>query len=141
MKLKIIVLVVACVLILSFLFYYFSFREKAINIELDSDNVYGINISGFGSIDLNTNDKGKISKVIKYINLMKCYKNEKYETHNETPDTSVTLLGKDKKIINKIEFYGDLAEYNGEQYKLITQDIHTFYKDIENLCTGINEKQ
>lgn len=140
MKVKSIVLVIACVLILSSVFYYFSFREKEINIELNLNNVYGINISGFGSIDLNTKDEEKISKVIKYFNLIEYYKNKKYETHNETPDTSITLLGKDEKVINTIEFYGDLAEYKGEQYKLITHDVHKFYEDIKNLCTGINGK-
>ncbi|EPR11496.1 hypothetical protein L323_11875 [Ruminiclostridium papyrosolvens C7] len=39
MKVKNIVLVSACVVILFSVFYYFSFREKAINIELNLSNV------------------------------------------------------------------------------------------------------
>ncbi|AEY65577.1 hypothetical protein [Clostridium sp. BNL1100] len=84
---------------------------------------------------MNIKDKEKISKVIKYFDLIKYYKNEKHEIHNETPDTSVTLLGRDEKTIDKIEFYGDLAEYKGEQYKLIIHDAHKFYEGIESLCT------
>lgn len=139
MKVKIIVVGIICVLILS-VFYLFSFREKAIYIELNLSNTNTIDINGFGSIDFNTKDKEKISKVIKYFDLIKYYRNEKLQIHNETPDTSITMLGKDEKVIDKIEFYGDLAEYKGEQYRLKIHNVHKFYEGIENLCTSINGK-
>ncbi len=139
MKVKIIVVEIICVLILS-VFYLFSFREKAIYIKLDLSNTNIIDINGFGSIDLNTKDKEKISKVIKYFDLIEYYRNEKLQIHNETPDTSITLLGKDEKVIDKIEFYGDLAEYKSGQYRLKIHNVHKFYEDIENLCTSINRK-
>ncbi len=110
-----------------FSFYFLSFTssQKAIYIKLDLRNTNTININGFGSIDLNIKDKEKISKVIKYFDLIKYYRNEKHQIHNETPDTSITLIGKDEKVIDKIKFYGDLAEYKREQYRLNMHNVHT----------------
>jgi len=46
---------------------------------------------------------------------MRYYKNKTQKIYNQSPDVSLIMYNKDGNIIDRLEFYGDLAEYKGIQ--------------------------
>lgn len=136
MKMKI-VLCVLLVLVTILAIGFLVLNMRTVNIELNQSNIERINIIGFGSITLDTKDKTNISNSIKYFNSISYLRKFKRQNHNNTPDASLTLYDKDGKEIDKIEFYGDLVEYNGEQYKVFP---FMNYDKLEKFCNSICEK-
>ncbi len=114
---------------------WFIYSKVTIKIPFNSDNFYSMRIIGFGSIGLDTEDKSKINKVIGHLNSVRYYKNSNREMHNQSPDASIFLNDKDGKIIERIDFYGDFAEYKGNQYKVVSL---MFYDRLEKLCKKLN---
>ncbi len=136
MKMKI-VLCVLLVLVTILAIGFLVLNMRTVNIELNQSNIERINIIGFGSITLDTKDKTNISNSIKYFNSISYLRKFKRQNHNNTPDASLTLYDKDGKEIDKIEFYGDLVEHNGEQYKVFP---FMNYDKLEKFCNSICEK-
>ncbi|MFZ5988497.1 MAG: hypothetical protein ACOYWZ_15420 [Bacillota bacterium] len=109
------------------------YKTKIENIKFNADEIYRVNIIGCGSIGLNTDDKVKITQVVKYFNSIVYYKKSKPQTHNNSPEAKVVFFDKNDKILDKIEFYGDLVEYHNSQYRVI---LFMDYDKLENLCNN-----
>ena len=71
---------------------------KIENIKFNADEIYRVNIIGCGGIWLNTDDKVKITQVVKYFNSIVYYKKSKPQTHNNSPEAKVVFFDKNDKI-------------------------------------------
>lgn len=113
------------------------YKKATTKIILNSSNFQKTYIAGFGSIGMNTEDKKKIETVVKYLGSVTYYKVDKRKVHNESPDVSIYMYSDNEKVAEEMEFYGNLLEYKGTQYKVIP---FMNYNKLEKLCKKLNEK-
>lgn len=132
------VIIILGILLVVALLGWFIYSRVTTKITFNADKVSSVNITGFGSIGLDTDDKSKVKKVIDYLNSMSYYKNSKRELHNSSADASISMSDKDGKVIEQIDFFGDLAEYKGNQYKVV---FFMSYNGLEKLCNRLNENK
>jgi len=129
------IITILCIIILLCVTTYYIYKKTTVNIKLETESISHIKITGFGSISLDTDDKTKINTILEYLRSMKCYKNKKHKVHNNSPDINLIMYDENGTIIDRLEIYGDLAEYKGNQYKVFFMS----YSNFEKLCKKLND--
>lgn len=105
-------------------------------LTVTSDNIYEIRMNGFGGID--TQDKNKINKIVKYLNKFRYLKKESDDIHNEGPDISMVMINKEGIIIDRVEFFGNIVRYKDNDYKIFPA---MNYNSFERFNNRLDEKK
>lgn len=97
---------------------------------LDKDRIARVQIHTPGVKELNTEDKSKIFKIISKLNTVTFSKRANLQLANEGTDAWIAMFDKNGSVIGKLQFYGDVAVYKGERYKIAT----SIYDTLESMC-------
>lgn len=80
--------------------------------------------------DIYTEDKNKITEIVKQLNTTRYCRMSSSEELNNSADAYISIFNKDGKVIDEIEYYGDVVVYNSNRYGLLPFT----YAKLENLC-------
>lgn len=137
MKKLIITLCILTIIIVLLLVAYNLFIVK-IKLETDVLDVKSIEVHTPGvKKDIYTKDENEILQVIKAIEGIRYYKGKDFVIYSETPDAYIALFDKDGKVIEEIEYFGDVAVHKKNMYRMIPFT----YLRLEKLCNMMNKSK
>ncbi len=128
------VIIFTLIIILCICFFKYTFK---LNYRINYEQVYAIEVHVPGVKGIYTEDTDKIKQIIKNIENIRYYKRTNLKIFNSSPDCYISLFDSDGKIIEEIEYYGDVAVYKNEKFAILPI---TYYR-LEKLCNSINDEK
>lgn len=138
---KKLILLVPVIMVISLIIFLVKEVTSVSYLNISYDRAEGVRImvhtydKNYKEIDVGytTNDVTQIKAIIEYVNTIP-FKNSYSGRGGQTPDAWIQILDDKGKIIDDLDFYGDLLLYDGEFYKIDMK----VYKQIKELCDKLS---